>query len=228
MAKIADLFDHESYFTYPISRKSIAQQQIDAYKGARKFVKDRILTKYSEHQQENYGRVLLEPCLSNDSDVLMTYKGMESARNSACTLMGTLCSRIFISGYRRLFSQYIEEEAQELTLVEGSKRRHIDFKLALPEKVFYFSVKSTTRERAPNAWKAELTHLHETVKTRKPWILVGVFYEVGLDSPVSSIQPEVQKIVSDVDTLNTGNFAAVGICDADAHVRFISDLSIFL
>ena len=228
MKRITDSFDHESYFTRPISRKSIASQQIQAYKGARDFVHKRIIVRYSEHQQENYGRVLMTPCLENSAEVLMTYKGMESARNSACSLMGNICSKIFISGYRHLFSQYIVEEAHELTLTDKGRRRHIDFKLALPEKVFYFSVKSTTRERAPNAWKAELTHLQETVTSEKPWCLIGVFYEAGLDWPVSSIQPEIQKIVADVDTLKTNNFAAVGICDLSAHIRFISDLMMFL
>lgn len=228
MARVIDSFDHKSYFTEPISRNTIAQQQVDAYKGAREFVQKRILLKYSEHQQENYGRVLLEPRLSDNADVLMTYKGMESARNSACSLMGSLCSRIFIEGYRHLFYQYIHEEAHELSLLDGGKRRHIDFKVALPEKVFYFSVKSTTRERAPNAWKAELTHLHETIKGDKPWSLVGVFYEAGLDWPIESIQAEIKKIVFDVDSQGTGNFAAVGICDIGAHVRFISDVSMFL
>ena len=228
MARVIDLFDHKGYFTQPISRRSIAQQQVNAYKGARSFVQDRILLKYSEHQQEHYGCVLLEPRLNNNAHALMTYKGMESARNSSCSLMGSLCSRIFIEGYRRLFRQYIHEESHELSLVDGSKRRHIDFKLALPGKDFYFSVKSTTRERAPNAWKAELTHLHETTATNKPWSLVGVFYEAGLDWPVKTIQEEIEKIVLDVDSQRTGSFAAVGICDTDAHVRFISNLSMFL
>ena len=58
--------------------------------------------------------------------------------------------------------------------------------------------------------------------------LVGVFYEAGLDWPVESIQAEIKKIVLDVDSQSTGNFTAVGICDTDAHVRFVSELSMFL
>lgn len=224
----SDQFDHSSYFTHPISRKKVALSQVDAYKGARGFLEENVMRQYKEHQRENYGRVLLSPNLTSQSDALMTYKGMEAARNSSCSLMGQLCSNIFIYGYRLLFDQYIYSEASELTLQEGSKRRHIDFKLELPEKVFYFSVKSTTRERAPNAWKAELAHLQEKAATPKPWALVGVFYEAGLDWPAKTIPKEIGKIIADVDSLNSGNFLAVGICDAEAHIRFLSELSFYL
>ena len=63
----SDQFDHASYFSQPVSRKKVALAQVDAYKGAREFVKANIMSKYKEHQQENFGRVLLSPNLTSQA-----------------------------------------------------------------------------------------------------------------------------------------------------------------
>ena len=151
--------------------------------------------------------------LARIDDFIRVYKGMESARNSGVSKIGTLCNQMV----QHTCEQMGLLVKPEHKLIENSQRRAID--IFLPTISTYVSVTTTPRERKRGDWQHEVDQLVQLSKMGQipsDWRFVGLMFEGTMREP-KRIQDELRQaserasVVMVKDTASHANFL-LGLC----------------